>query len=179
MDEPRITEPTQPTESSTPSSTPTPSKKSLEQPKSHAPKDRATVALRRRLLIKGVLQGEHIKDVGIATGLSPKTASSTAGRILQEPQTQAAFISILEKKGVTDEFLAEKTKTLLNAKKTLFFQKDGEVTDEREVEALETQRKTLELATKLKGHLKDRSEVDVNIGIMAMVVAAVKGENGE
>jgi len=35
------------------------------------------------------------------------------------------------------------------------------------------------MVNRVKGHLKDRSEVDVNVGIMAMVVQAVKGENGE
>ena len=65
----------------------------------------------------------------------------------------------------------------MDAKKIEYFQKDGIVTDEREVEALETQRKTLELTTKLKGHLKERSEGDINIGLMQMVVQAVR--NGE
>ena len=42
------------------------------------------------------------------------------------------------------------------------------------IEALETQRKTLELAAKLKGHLKEQSQLDVNVGIMALVVVALK-----
>ncbi len=156
-----------------------PPTKHQNQPKHHAPKDRATAALRRRLLVKGLLQGENLKDIAISTGLSPKTAGDQACQILAEPKTQASFIQCMEKAGLTDNFLAEKTKSLINARKTLFFQKDGVVTDEREVEALETQRKTLELATKLKGHLKERSEGDINIGLMQMVVQAVRGDDGE
>jgi hypothetical protein len=163
---------------STPESTPT-SQKSQEQPRNHAPKTRIQAKLRRIKLINGILDGKDIKPLAISTGLSPATAASQASQILAEPKVQASFVRIMEEEGLSDKFLAAKTHYLINAKKTLYFQKDGEVTDSREVEALETQRKTLELATKLKGHLKDRSEVDVNIGIMAMVVAAVKGENGD
>jgi len=46
--------------------------------------------------------------------------------ILRNPAHLKPFISILEKKGVTDEFLAEKTKTLLEAKSHIF-SKDGVV----------------------------------------------------
>ena len=81
---------------------------------------------------------------------------------------------IMEEAGLSDKFLAEKVKALVDAKQVLFFQKDGIVTDSREVDALETQRKTLELATKLKGHLREQSQLDVNVGIMALVVTAVK-----
>lgn len=150
-------------------------KKSIEQPKHHAPKTRILSKLRRHKLIEAALDGKPLKEVAISTGLSPKTAENQAIQILREPNVKKAFISILEEKGVTDIFLAEKTKALLDAKKTEYFQKDGIVTDEREVDALETQRKTLELATKLKGHLKERSEGDINIGLMQMVVQAVKG----
>ena len=177
MDEPRITEPTKPTDS-TPSP-PTPSKKSLEQPKNHLAKSKFDLKHRAKLFTQSLLAGESQTQALINAGYSKATAQTGEVAILQRPECMKPFISILEEKGVTDNFLAEKTKALLNAKKTLFFQKDGEVTDSREVEALETQRKTLELATKLKGHLKDRSEVDVNIGIMAMVVAAVKDNGGD
>jgi hypothetical protein len=85
----------------------------------------------------------------------------------------------MEQAGLTDNFLAAKVYSLINAKKTEYFQKDGIVTDQREMEALETQRKTLELAAKLKGHLKDQSQGDINIGLMQMVVEAVKGGSEE
>jgi phage terminase small subunit len=171
MDDPQITDPTEPTESSF-------SIKSQEQPKNHLAKSKFDLKHRAKLFTQSLLAGESQTQALINAGYSKATAQTGEVAILQKLEYLKPFISILTEKGVTDEFLAEKTKTLLNAKKTLFFQKDGKVTNEREVEALETQRKTLELATKLKGHLKDRSEIDVNIGIMAMVVAAVKGENG-
>ncbi len=161
------------------SQSPPRSQKSLEQPKHHAPKTRILSKLRRHKLIEACLDGKDLKSVAISTGLSPVSAAQQANKILSEPSSQRSFISIMEQEGITDKFLAQKAMSLIDAKKTEYFQKDGIVTDERIVDALETQRKTLELATKLKGHLKDQSQVDVNIGIMAMVVAAVKGDGGE
>ncbi len=165
-----------------PQLTTTRSKKSLEQPKHHARKDRLTALLRRAKIIQGAIDGKNLTKIAISTGLAPASAAQQASQILKEPSTQMTFISCMEQAGLTDNFLAAKVQNLINAKQIQYFQKDGMVTDEREVEALETQRKTLELATKLKGHLKDQSQVDINIGIMAMVVSAVKqgdGENGQ
>ena len=82
----------------------------------------------------------------------------------------------MEEEGISDNFLAGKIRSLITAKETRYFQKDGIITDSREVDALETQRKTVELAAKLKGHLKDQAQGDKNIGLMALVVAAVKAE---
>jgi len=145
-----------------------------EAKKKHAPKSPLAAKIRRNRLVKALINGENLKDVAISTGLSPKTAGSQATNILKHPQAQKMFARLMEEKGLSDNFLAEKVYSLINAKKVEYFQKDGIVTDEREVEALETQRKTLELATKLKGHLKEQSEGDINIGLMQMVVQAVR-----
>ena len=149
------------------------------QPNHHAPKTRILSKLRRNKLINAALDGKPLKDIAISTGLSPKTAENQAIQILREPNVIRSFVSIMEQEGLTDNFLAAKVHTLVNAKKTLYFQKDGIVTDERIVEALETQRKTLELAAKLKGHLKEQSQGDINIGLMQMVVQAVRSGEEE
>lgn len=57
----------------------------------------------------------------------------------------------LDEQGLSENKLKEKLLNLLNAKETRFFQKDGIVTDQREVEALETQRRSLDMAFKIKG----------------------------
>lgn len=158
-----------------PQSSPRPS----NQPKHHAPKTRILSKIRRRKIIEACLDGKNLRDVAISTGLSPVSASDQASQILREPRIQQSFISIMEQEGISDNFLARKAHALLNAKKIEYFQKDGIVTDEREVEALETQRKTLELATKLKGHLKEQSAGDINIGLMQMVVQAVRSGEEE
>ena len=149
------------------------------QPKHHARKDKITGMLRRAHILKAAVEGKDLKKAAIETGISPKSASQQVSMILKEPAVRASFAMIMEEAGLSDKFLAEKVKALVDAKQTLYFQKDGIVTDSREVEALETQRKTLELATKLKGHLREQSQLDVNVGIMALVVEAVRGQGDE
>jgi len=147
-----------------------------KQPKHHARKDRVTTMMRRAKILEAAIDGKDIKKAAIETGLSPKTAADQASKILHDPITQRTFKMILDEEGVSDKFLAQKIRNLMDAKQTLYFQKDGQVTDERQIEALETQRKTCELVAKLKGHLRDQSQVDINIGLMALVVAAVRAE---
>ena len=57
----------------------------------------------------------------------------------------------LDEHGLSENALKAKLLSLIEAKETKFFQKDGKVTDTREVEALEVQRRTLDMALKLKG----------------------------
>ena len=83
----------------------------------------------------------------------------------------------MEKEGLSDKILTDKLRTLLDAKQKVFFQKDGIVTDTREIEALETQRKTLELSARLKGHLaQENATPDITINIMGAVINALKGD---
>jgi phage terminase small subunit len=53
--------------------------------------------------------------------------------------------------GLSENTLKIKLLSLLNAKKTKYFQHEGIVTDQREVEAIETQRRTLNMALKIRG----------------------------
>ncbi len=135
--------------------------------------------MRRAKILQAAIEGKDITKAAIEAGLSPKSAGQQASQILNSPLAQRTFKMIVAERGVTDEFLAEKIRDLMDAKQTLYFQKDGQVTDERQIEALETQRKTCELVAKLKGLLREQSQVDINIGIMAMVVAAVWGDLGD
>jgi phage terminase small subunit len=150
-----------------------------KQPKHHARKDRVTAMMRRAKILQAAIEGKDITKAAIETGLSSKSAGQQASQILNSPLAQRAFKMILAERGVTDEFLAEKIRSLLDAKTTIYAQKDGIFTDSREVEALETQRKTAELVAKLKGHLKEQAQVDVRVGLMALVVQAVREEEGE
>jgi len=60
---------------------------------------------------------------------------------------------------LSDARLQIKLNDLLDAKETKFFQKDGIITDRANVEALETQRRTLDMAFKLRGsYAPDRLE---------------------
>ena len=57
----------------------------------------------------------------------------------------------LEEEGLSENRLKIKLLSLLEAKETKFFQHEGMVTDEREVAAIETQRRTLDMAIKVRG----------------------------
>jgi hypothetical protein len=144
----------------------------------HASKSPKVADVRRKRLVQAVINGENLRDVAISTGLSPRTAGSQASQILKHPQAQESFLKILEGEGLTDEFLAGKVVELLEAETTHYFAKDGVVTDTLKSPAHETQRKTLELVARMKGHLKEQSQGDINIGLMQMVVNAVSGKAG-
>lgn len=135
--------------------------------------------IRRNRLIQAAINGECLKDVAIEAGYSPKTASAQASQILKSPQAKATFDKILEERGITDNRLADKIDGLLEGTRPIWAQWKGEFTDSRDIPALETQRRTLEMVLKLKGHLKDQTSVDINIGLMQMVVQAVQGKDGE
>ena len=135
--------------------------------------------MRRAKILQAAIEGKDIRKAAIETGLSPKSAGQQASQILNSPLAQRTLKMILAERGVTDEFLAQKIRDLMDAKQTLYFQKDGQVTDERQIEALETQRKTCELVAKLKGLLREQSQLDINIGLMGLVVAAVRGNLGD
>ena len=150
-----------------------------KQPKHHARKDRVTTMMRRAKILQAAIEGKDIRKAAIETGLSPKSAGQQASQILNSPLAQRTLKMILAERGVTDECLAQKIRDLMDAKQTLYFQNDGQVTDERQIEALETQRKTCELVAKLKGLLREQSQLDINIGLMGLVVAAVRGNLGD
>ena len=57
----------------------------------------------------------------------------------------------LQDEGINNNVLKIKLIQLMEAKETKFFQHEGKVTDQREVEAIETQRRTLDMALKVKG----------------------------
>lgn len=57
----------------------------------------------------------------------------------------------LDENGLSENSLKIKMLSLLEAKETKYFIHEGMVTDEREVPAIETQRKTLDMALKVKG----------------------------
>jgi hypothetical protein len=129
---------------------------------------------RKRTLIDRLLDGKTIKRAAIEADVPVDSAYKLVAKRGGLVPLVESFSQILDRVGVTDEYLARKVHNLTNAQETKFFQKDGQVIETAQVDALETQRKTVELATKLKGHLKDRTEVDIRMGVMAMVVDAMK-----
>jgi DNA-binding CsgD family transcriptional regulator len=148
------------------------------QPATHGPsKNRKLTQKRQKRLVEAAIKGEPLKEVAISLGYSPKSAETQAHHIVQKAQGNSSFVRTLEAHGLTDDFLAEKAKELLDADNHHFFAKDGVVTDERTSPAHETRRKTLEMIGKFKGHMQDKSAVDVQVGLMQVVVNTLQSKD--
>jgi len=129
-------------------------------------KTKSALEGRARKIAKSILAGKPETQALKDAGYSESYATHHKGAILSNPVIQATFTSILEKAGLTDDYIADRVKELSEAKETKYFQKDGRVTDEREVDALGVQADMVQFAAKLKGHLTEKvqSTSDVTVG---------------
>ena len=80
--------------------------------------------------------------------LSLQTMGSDASNA---PTIRKIINQYLDDNGLSNDKLDAKLNELMTAKETKFFSKDGIITDQVEVEALEVQRRTLDMAQKTKG----------------------------
>ena len=94
-----------------------PTKKQV-QPKTHAVKNKAAVAVRRKKILAAAIAGESIRDAAIAAGLSPKTAGSQATAILKEPEVIHSFQELLNNI-IPNERLAKKYSDIMEATKVI------------------------------------------------------------
>ena len=135
-------------------------------------KNRILTHERRMKIVSAAIQGQSITQAAIDAGYSPKTADKQASAILANDRVKESFARILEESGLTENFLAAKVSELVNAKTTIYAQREGVFTDERTLPALETQRKTLELVCRIRGYLQETNTSTINnSGLMQIVVA--------
>lgn len=162
-------------------------KKKQVQPKHHAGKSKAVATARRKKIIKSIIAGKTQKEAGIEAGLSPKTAPAQVNAILKEPETQAKFKEILDKY-CPDEEIAAKYKELMSAKKVIsamVVASNGEgmkdansmTRDFVEVDDCAVQLKTCDSIAKLKGHVVDKTETDVNLNITEIPIRFIGIKN--
>ena len=120
----------------------------------------ARVELKRKakIIAKEVINGATPTSAVVTAGYSPKT---NVNQIMHSKEVQRTFNQILEKTGLTDDKIAEKLKSLFNAKETKFFADKGIVTDQREVESNTIQLDTVKTLLKVKGHITDKSVIEV------------------
>lgn len=124
-----------------------------------AKKISAKLRTRQRKAIKAKLNGMSSSQAAREAGYSETTARHADREVFDRPSVQSAFAALMEKQGITDELLTRRIHEGIGAKETKFFQKDGIVTDRREVIHHGERRAHVELALKLKGHLKDKMEI--------------------
>jgi phage terminase small subunit len=112
-------------------------------------KDLKKLSPRERILIKEKAKGKSTKDAMIKAGYAERTAHGTGSRKIKE--LQPAIQALMEKRGLTDDYLLAKLEEELNAEETKFFQHEGIVCDERTVVAHGSRLDALDKAFKLKG----------------------------
>lgn len=106
------------------------------------------LSVRDKKTIKGILEGKSTRRAMIDAGFAVSTANIKGKDKLA--QLAPKINKILEKQGITDTLLA---KTLLNSLKA----------NKNDVADHPIRLKAGELALKIKGHLKDNTEINNNI----------------
>jgi len=124
-------------------------------------KSKSDLRKRARITAQEMINGADASAALITAGYTKETAIHHTETILTNPTFQKTFKEILEKAGITDEFIAEKIRSLADAKETKFFAHKGEIRDQRDVEALDIQADMVKFAAKVKGHVVERSSVEV------------------
>ncbi len=121
-------------------------------------KTKTELTARARIIIEEIVRGASEAEALKKAGYSKACINGDKMNILRNPVMQQTFSSVLEAEGVTDVKLAEKIRSLIDAKETKFFASKGIITDSREVDALAIQAQMVEFAAKLKGHVRSTPE---------------------
>jgi len=77
------------------------------QPKHHIGKSKDVVKVRRKKILKALIEGKTQEQAGIEAGLSPHTAQSQVSQILMNPNEKASFKELLDEV-VPDGILVKK-----------------------------------------------------------------------
>ena len=130
---------------------------------------------RERIVVKAKVEGKSTKQAMLEAGYTEATARGTGSRKLKE--LQPAIKDLMEKRGLTDDFLLRTLEEELFAKETKYFQHEGKVTDERTLIAHDARLNALDKAFKLKGSYAAQ-KIDGNLhGNITFVVPDLKRED--
>ncbi len=138
--------------------------------KKHFGKNRQDWTERQKALIKNIPTSKTHAEAAVKAGYTLKNARQSAYQALQ--QMRGRIPDLMDQLGLTEEHLIDKhLRRHLNAKRTVFFLKDGKVKDSRKTEALEIQSKALDMAFRLHGSyaLRDPKEAE-QFGVKVIVV---------
>ena len=117
-------------------------------PEITGPSDRRKLAF-----VEGLIEGKSMRQAALAAGYAPSTAESAYRAIL--PGVKQIFQDALHRH-ISVGKLAKRISEGIDAEETKFFQKDGIVTDKRDVIAWSERREYSELAAKLFGFATDK-----------------------
>ena len=144
--------------------TPTTKKKQKSKP----------LTIRERKLIKALINGQPPTTAMKTAGYSKETAKAKAGKKVRESRIQETLQELMEKKGLTDDYLLqgllEGTKATKNISCIVIApngegQKDANsmTRDFVEVADFPTRHKYIETGFKIKGHLRDKLDISGDI----------------
>ena len=121
-----------------------------------------------RKTLKGIMKGKSIAASMRDAGFSAKTANCKAGKKMK--QLAPTFIELMEKHGITDDFLSETMLNGLKANKVIscnivniakngMKDADSMTKDFIDVEDHPTRHRFMDTALKVKGHMRDKDDV--------------------
>ena len=118
-------------------------------------KSKKALELRAKKIAKALIEGQTQEQALLSAGYSKKTARGQAAAVLGNPVMQETFYEILEKTGLSDEYIASKHKQLIDATR-----KQGEV----DVPDYTAVAKGLDLFYKVRGRYVEKKEISGNDG---------------
>jgi hypothetical protein len=138
--------------------------------KKHLGKNGQDWTQRQKTLIKNIPTSKTHAEAAVKAGYPLKNARQSAYQALR--QMRGRVPNLMNQLGLTEEHLIDKhLRRHLNAKRTVFFQKDGKVKGSRKTEALEIQSKALDMAFQLHGSYAPRDPKEAaQFGIKVVVV---------
>ena len=114
------------------------------------------------------------KDSALAAGYAVSTATNSY--MVESAEVKKAFQELIRKK-ITAEKIADRVAEGLDAKETIFFQKDGIVCDSREVVAWGERRAYAQLAAQYGGYFTP--QVEMTGAVVHILTPAEKAEAAE
>ena len=96
---------------------------------------------RQRKYVEGVISGKTKFAAALETGYS-RASAENAGHIIEGPDVRKAFEAICQQ-AISIELLASRVREGLDAMQTRFFDYKGVITDQRQVIAWDTKRRTI------------------------------------
>lgn len=147
------------------------------QPKTQAAKTKAAVKARRRKILQGIIEGKTQGQAGIEAGLSPATAKTQVSQILKDPKLQDTLCAAMEAIGVTNNYLAERHKELIEATKVIscnitvpggtdMADAHSQTKDFIDVPDFQSRAKGLDMTYRLRGLYQDKLKVDSSVSII-------------
>ena len=147
------------------------------QPKKQAAKNRVAVKARRTKLLKALTEGKTNKEAGIEAGFSPKSAVEQVSQTLRDPKFQDTLCAAMESIGVTNKYLAERHKELIEATKVIscnitvpggtdMADAHSQTKDFIDVPDHQARAKGLDMTYRLRGLYQDKLKVDSSISIV-------------